>query len=379
LNGLALCSGFGGIERGLESRIDGFKTVCHVKPFVMLRGKPTQLRTLLRKYKKEPFMRLLSGLTLKPSTAHRGVANWILSQEDSRVSPIQVRGSYLDKKTQETYGRTLKESLAKYHPRYCSWKTFQTSIIQSVPQSLQNINNTIGPSIVADLAEMGYDSAWCVVRASDVGAPHRRARWFIMAYAHGESSNSELSRTHRKVPSKGRRLQTRKDQREAWCKSGCESKNDDANAHNSNESNMRIHESFKGSSKLEKVTHANTNSERSGKSRKIQERPNGQLSGSESEKRGIDLSNADGQRAERLGLKLRPRPLFERYIDAESIESRRFEDWWAVEPPVGRMVDGVAHWVDRLRGCGNGVVPQQAAYAFDILSTALMNQMEGEI
>jgi len=43
------------------------------------------------------------------------------------------------------------------------------------------------------------------------------------------------------------------------------------------------------------------------------------------------------------------------------------------------MVDGVAHWVDRLRGCGNGVVPQQAAYAFDILSTALMNQMEGEI
>ena len=71
--------------------------------------------------------------------------------------------------------------------------------------------------------------------------------------------------------------------------------------------------------------------------------------------------------------------LFKRYIDAESIESRRFEDWWAVEPPVGRMVDGVAHWVDRLRGCGNGVVPQQAAYAFDILSTALMNQMEGEI
>jgi len=82
-------------------------------------------------------MKLLSGLTFKPSMAHRGVANWILSQEDSRVSPIQVRGSYLDKKTQETYGRTLKESLAKYHPRYCSWKTFQTSIIQSVPQSLQ--------------------------------------------------------------------------------------------------------------------------------------------------------------------------------------------------------------------------------------------------
>ena len=107
------------------------------KPFVMLRGKPTQLRTLLRKYKKEPFMRLLSGLTFKPSTAHRGVANWILSQEDSRVSPIQVRGSYLDKKTQETYGQTLNESLARFHPGSCSWRTFQTSIIQSAPQSLE--------------------------------------------------------------------------------------------------------------------------------------------------------------------------------------------------------------------------------------------------
>jgi len=35
------------------------------------------------------------------------------------------------------------------------------------------------------------------------------------------------------------------------------------------------------------------------------------------------------------------------------------------------MVDGVAHWVHRIRGCGNGVVPQQAAYAFQILAERL--------
>lgn len=107
------------------------------KPFVMLRGKPMQLRTLLRKYKKEPYMKLLSGLTFKPSMANLGVAKWILSLGDSLVNPIQVRGSYLEKKTRETYGRTLNESLARFHPGSYSWRTFQTSIIQSAPQSLE--------------------------------------------------------------------------------------------------------------------------------------------------------------------------------------------------------------------------------------------------
>jgi len=32
-------------------------------------------------------------------------------------------------------------------------------------------------------------------------------------------------------------------------------------------------------------------------------------------------------------------------------------DWWEFEPPVGRVVDGVAHRVDRLKAVGNGQVP----------------------
>ena len=34
-------------------------------------------------------------------------------------------------------------------------------------------------------------------------------------------------------------------------------------------------------------------------------------------------------------------------------------DWWAVEPHVGRVADGVPNRMDRLRGLGNAVVPQQ--------------------
>lgn len=35
--------------------------------------------------------------------------------------------------------------------------------------------------VFADLAEARYDTQWCSVRASDVGAPHRRERIFILA------------------------------------------------------------------------------------------------------------------------------------------------------------------------------------------------------
>lgn len=37
------------------------------------------------------------------------------------------------------------------------------------------------PNVVGDLASLGYDAAWTVVRASDAGAPHHRARLFIVA------------------------------------------------------------------------------------------------------------------------------------------------------------------------------------------------------
>ena len=35
--------------------------------------------------------------------------------------------------------------------------------------------------VVGDLADLGYDAVWTTVRASDVGAPHRRERIFVLA------------------------------------------------------------------------------------------------------------------------------------------------------------------------------------------------------
>jgi hypothetical protein len=42
-------------------------------------------------------------------------------------------------------------------------------------------------------------------------------------------------------------------------------------------------------------------------------------------------------------------------------------EWWKVEPNLGRVADGVAARVDRLKAIGNGQVPAVAATAFNLL------------
>lgn len=43
--------------------------------------------------------------------------------------------------------------------------------------------------VLADLARAGYDAAWHCVRASDIGAPHRRERLFLIAWPHTASAD----------------------------------------------------------------------------------------------------------------------------------------------------------------------------------------------
>jgi DNA (cytosine-5)-methyltransferase 1 len=46
-------------------------------------------------------------------------------------------------------------------------------------------------SVLGTLADLGYDARWIGLRASDVGAPHRRARVFIVAHARGLQSERD--------------------------------------------------------------------------------------------------------------------------------------------------------------------------------------------
>lgn len=59
-------------------------------------------------------------------------------------------------------------------------------------------------TVLADLAEVGFDAEWSGVRASDVGAPHRRERWFCIAWpsdtAHLGHERARVARVGRSGP-----------------------------------------------------------------------------------------------------------------------------------------------------------------------------------
>ena len=60
--------------------------------------------------------------------------------------------------------------------------------------------------VLGDLAQMGYDAQWGVLGANDVGAPHKRARIWIVS----NPSESRLQRNHKqcKIPTKSRSIQS---------------------------------------------------------------------------------------------------------------------------------------------------------------------------
>ncbi len=54
------------------------------------------------------------------------------------------------------------------------------------------LSNGLG-TVLGDLAALGYDCRWLCIRASDVGAPHHRDRWFLLADTNGgQCKQSEL-------------------------------------------------------------------------------------------------------------------------------------------------------------------------------------------
>lgn len=137
-------------------------------------------------------------------------------------------------------------------------------------------------TIVADLVESGYGVKWDCLRASAMGAPHRRDRLWVVA------TDAERTRLERQ-----------------WVGTKC----------------METQEPMSSSGSKDVAVAAG-------------ERPQNTLSNGKPTRFGNATDCC----------------------------------WWQTEPLVGRVVDGMAHRVDRLRALGNGQVPIVAASAWEILT-----------
>ena len=311
MNGLALCSGFGGLEGGLERSLPEYRTVCYVE------GEAYAASVLAQKMEKGTVRKapIWSNVVTFDGTIWRGKVDIISG--GFPCQPHSQAGKLLGKEDPRNLWPQIVRIAREIRPRFMFL------------ENVANINNTYAKEIVGDLAQMGFDAAWCVVRASDVGAPHRRARWFLLA-SHTDNS-SELIKS--------------------------------------------IYESFKGSSKFKADV---CDSHGDGFSKHNQHEDScqrifgeGRMAWDRSEDISHNVANPNGKGTKPHRVESGQGKIFKRHFNKENFKFRRIEPWWKVEPRVGRMVDGVAHWSHRIRGCGNGVVPQQAEYAFKILVGAL--------
>ncbi|MGL4573978.1 MAG: DNA cytosine methyltransferase [Burkholderiaceae bacterium] len=173
--------------------------------------------------------------------------------------------------------------------------------------------------VLADLAALGYDCRWTVLSAAAVGAPHIRKRLWLVAYS------DRAYRARERFLSRSAAQQSAADH----CPSEV----------------------------------ANAESERCREARADCQRSAQRLTGS-----GAVRSNALGVGCEQVVEPIAGRAAAKTQLSATGHRgSATGRAWWQVEPELGRMADGVAHRVDRLRCLGNGQVPLCAATAWRLL------------
>ncbi|MGW4290415.1 DNA cytosine methyltransferase [Streptomyces sp. NPDC004673] len=64
-------------------------------------------------------------------------------------------------------------------------------------------------AVLGSLADLGYDAKWLVLRASDIGAPHRRERTFLTAWPadHPAQDTDQQHRQERRLPAPGQKAE----------------------------------------------------------------------------------------------------------------------------------------------------------------------------
>ena len=108
---------------GLDS--EEFSQICEKS--LTWRGKDSQSRTWLQRWKRENWMRLLCIRTLRPSHTESFEDAWTSSQEDSRASHSVLLESVKQLKTQDTYSHTSQTESGSANLELCFSKTWLES------------------------------------------------------------------------------------------------------------------------------------------------------------------------------------------------------------------------------------------------------------
>ena len=228
--------------------------------------------------------------------------------------------------------------IRRVRPRFC--------LLENV-QGLLSRKHRYFEKVLQDLAESGYDAWWKIISASDVGATHKRDRLWIIAFNPNsvglgwetwpiqavqsiveESERQESQHVRKDIPGVGDvantnstwKLQSERGKQDKWRRTSYSS---------------------------EEV--ANTSS--------IGLEEHGHSQAEDAIERSKEVSDTSGK-----GLEGWEPPIGEE----ETHPALGSTCWWHTEPGMGRVANGLANRVDRLKALGNGQVPAVAATAFKV-------------
>jgi len=215
--------------------------------------------------------------------------------------------------------------------------------------------------VLADLASLGYNAEWDCIPASAVGAPHRRDRIFIVAYprsvgSRAGSRNEKHSGEERELTNKLKLSSTRKGTSELADSYGCghlHGQPQEFSAEGGEYAQRELESSSKtvansdgGNAQTHRTSGSSTEVYKSGEN-EFSERSNGE-----------ELANTNGSRLQATRA--------EQQTARTNRKTHDSANWWAVEPDVGRVVNGIPRgmdsriWKERIKSLGNAVVPQVA-------------------
>lgn len=393
LNAIDLFSGYGGITLALSE---------YARPLIYCEIEEYAQGILLSNFDKGvlPFAPIWSDVTTLDGAQFKGMVDIVYGGFPCQDISVAGKGAGLEGERSGLFRQII---------RICEEASPQFIFLENVPA----IRTRGAIEVQEALASIGYDSRWCTLSAAEIGANHKRERWFCLAYSKnigrdwrgllaGEMQNDgpredSIARDGATQSMANSLLTGLEGQRIA---SGIQSElssvdsgGDDEMAHSlrnglpasqvgsvAGEGDDR-HTSWKNNRTITKgrpedirgtVTQSNWDSE--------------EMADSHLSRLGREAVAGQKEDNERVG-ENNGRPV------SPALE----RSWWQTEPDVGRVVDGASvkshnaelmgdrlvhketreeiskedheRWfrAERIKACGNGVVPLQVKTAFEIL------------
>jgi len=152
----SLCSGYGGLEAGISQVLD-------IEPVWCSEIDKDASKVLATHH---PDVPNLGDLTVIDWHQVPGID---LMCAGFPCQPFSSAGKRLGADDERAIFQYIADGISVLRPRLV--------VLENVP----GILTLGGVSVVGTLTGLGYDCRWGIVRASDTGAPHRRARWFCIA------------------------------------------------------------------------------------------------------------------------------------------------------------------------------------------------------